>query len=579
MPAVSFDPGMTPSLENLVDDVRRLTGSQAPKSLDADAPTLQSQERLPIYLIGLIGGKDVGKTSLIEQLAGVSLGAASHTGEGTRTATAYAHESEVAAVHDLFSRICPDRYDVITHNHDSVRRQVLVDLPDIDSVYEDHVQLTRRMLRHMLYPIWVQSVDKYADQKPQQLLAQVAAGNDPSNFLFCLSKVDHVESRHGAAAVEELAGDFSRRVGKALSLTPPPRVYCVSSVQPQRFDLPALRSHVRQGRNIEVVQRSLDRAAGRRDAGLLAWIDDQDVPARLGRTRALRDATTSLLNEKVIGPIASSAMPRLLDDAGLRGEIAERAARSRVGRWPLINVIDATLAPVLAGLRRSVNGGGNSTATVAGALADLTPSVPSRIQAAFAEAGRLDRQIAELYGPSRPWEAEPASARAADLVARLSSALQKRQLLATDLASRGLGGWGTPCRWALTFGAVLWFPIVQPVLEIVLKPDFTWTGVTRESIWLMIQLLGATYLLKSVGFLAVYLVLLWMAVRFRAGRSARRAVDQIDAGRLGDESARLSRAMDDWLADQLEPLDRQESALGDLKDRIDAARGRLDQAA
>ena len=65
---------------------------------------------------------------------------------------------------------------------------MLLDLPDIDSRYASHLQVTRTMLRHMLYPVWVGSIEKYADQQPQQMLARVAEGNTPENFVFCLNR-------------------------------------------------------------------------------------------------------------------------------------------------------------------------------------------------------------------------------------------------------------------------------------------------------------------------------------------------------------------------------------------------------
>ena len=49
------------------------------------------------------------------------------------------------------------------------------------------------MLRHMLFPVWMVSIEKYADRQPQEMLRKVAAGNAPENFVFCLNKVDQVE--------------------------------------------------------------------------------------------------------------------------------------------------------------------------------------------------------------------------------------------------------------------------------------------------------------------------------------------------------------------------------------------------
>ena len=61
----------------------------------------------------------------------------------------------------------------------------------------------------MLFPIWIQSVEKYADIQPQNLLAKVAAGNDPENFLFCLNKADQLPANDQA---QDLREDYARRI-------------------------------------------------------------------------------------------------------------------------------------------------------------------------------------------------------------------------------------------------------------------------------------------------------------------------------------------------------------------------------
>src|SRR3712207_734190 len=114
------------------------------------------------------------------------------------------------------------------------------------------------MLRHMLYPVWVQSVEKYADRQPQEMLARVAAGNAANNFVFCLNKVDQLDgsgsrlqgsggTREQEADGETLSGpareireDFAARLARTLSLPSPPDVFMISAIRPDRYDLPRL---------------------------------------------------------------------------------------------------------------------------------------------------------------------------------------------------------------------------------------------------------------------------------------------------------------------------------------------------
>src|SRR5213078_1610946 len=167
----------------------------------------------------------------------------------------------------------------------------------------DHVTITRRMLRHMLFPIWMQSVEKYADRQPQELLKRVAAGNAPTNFIFCLNKVDQLEmSRDGRSTgggktpsaeadptcgnsepMRELQEDYAARLQRALELESPPRVWGISAIHQDRYDLPALRELLAQQKSEDAVRDSQAKAALRQKASVLAWLTEQDLPARAAR--------------------------------------------------------------------------------------------------------------------------------------------------------------------------------------------------------------------------------------------------------------------------------------------------------
>src|ERR671914_2427633 len=200
---------MTPAVEQLVRETIDLTGAEEPELLADDAPVL-AEDALVLppwegdekedgyYLVGIIGGKDVGKSALVNALAGRDITAITSHGPGTEIAIAYCHVSQEDALRDLLDREVPGKFRIVTHDAPDLRRQILLDLPDIDSHWQSHPAVTRAMLRHMLYPVWIVSIEKYADRQPQEMLRKVAAGNAPENFVFCLNKVDQVEDGAGA---------------------------------------------------------------------------------------------------------------------------------------------------------------------------------------------------------------------------------------------------------------------------------------------------------------------------------------------------------------------------------------------
>ena len=159
---------MPTELTQLVHDTVATLGSTPPALLADDAVALRT-DAAPFYLVGLIGGKDVGKSALVNALAGAEITRVTSFGEGTAAAVAYAHRSIAGALKAMLDRDVPGRYTLIAHDQPSLTRQVLVDLPDFDSRYQSHLELTRTLLRRNEYPIWVQSIEKYADLTPQQM--------------------------------------------------------------------------------------------------------------------------------------------------------------------------------------------------------------------------------------------------------------------------------------------------------------------------------------------------------------------------------------------------------------------------
>ena len=170
---------MTPAVEQLVRETMEITGAVARADGGGCADSLRRRTLdadRSFYIVGLIGGKDVGKSSLVNALAGRNITETSSFGPGTEAVIAYCHMSQVQALRELLEREVPGQFRIVTHELPGLRRQVLIDLPDIDSHFASHLQVTRTMLRHMLYPVWIVSVEKYADRQPQQMLSKVAAG-------------------------------------------------------------------------------------------------------------------------------------------------------------------------------------------------------------------------------------------------------------------------------------------------------------------------------------------------------------------------------------------------------------------
>src|SRR5438105_3375692 len=106
---------MTPEVKSLITDTIELTGVAPPALLDHDAPvlSLETAGETPLYLVGLIGGKDVGKSSLVNALVGQTISEQSSHGPGTEDVIAYAHHSTAEELRMLLDREVPGQYRII----------------------------------------------------------------------------------------------------------------------------------------------------------------------------------------------------------------------------------------------------------------------------------------------------------------------------------------------------------------------------------------------------------------------------------------------------------------------------------
>jgi len=562
---------MTSDVRQLIDQTIELTGATPPTLLDADAPVLGPSSSGEIYLIGLVGGKDVGKSSLVNALVGKPITASTSHGPGTETVIAYAHQHAINGLRELLEREVPGRYTIIMHTVEKLRRQVLLDLPDIDSKYDDHIQITRRMLRHMLYPIWIQSVEKYADRRPQELLSAVAEGNDPANFVFVLNKADQLSSRDGAGAAEQLRADYAKRVAQAIQLDRPPAVFLISATRPDDFDLPRLSSLLAQEKSTHTVEQSRTLADRRQDRSLFGWFERQRLGDRAVQIAAIQRDAEELVGSRVAMPILERAIPRMLDDPGQRMALIVPATQLRLSRWPIVNAIDALLSPVLALVQKNLSAAGSASLDPDAFLVDSS-GVSTSIQTTFAQLQQLHPQLSEIYRDGKPWESMNADLLAADLRRRFSAALQRQREQVLEQAAGRFHAVFAPVRWLLTIGAVLWFPIVQPILFVMLQQNM-WT-FSRELLLTVVTVLSVQHLLTCTTFLLLWFLILWVLLRWS---TQRRINAWIQSAKLADaeDEWTLGRQTIQWANEMVEPIRRRRERIDSVLKQAEELRRRL----
>ncbi len=121
-------------------------------------------------VIGLFGGTGVGKSSLLNRLAGESIAEVGVERPTSREVTLYLHESHALA--SLPKEFPVSKTRIAHHRDDSKRDVVWIDMPDFDSTETANRKLVFAWLPYMDWVIYVVSPERYRDDAGWQIVRQ-----------------------------------------------------------------------------------------------------------------------------------------------------------------------------------------------------------------------------------------------------------------------------------------------------------------------------------------------------------------------------------------------------------------------
>jgi len=158
-------------------------------------------------IVAFMGGTGVGKSSLLNRLAGKVIARAGIVRPTSREVTLFHHHS--VAIQHLPEQLPLAKITISQHDDEAKKNIVWIDMPDFDSTEQSNKQLVLQWLPHIDVLIYVVSPERYRDEKAWRLLLAEGARHA---WVFVINQWDKGQL--------EQFEDFKRQLHKAGFVAP-----------------------------------------------------------------------------------------------------------------------------------------------------------------------------------------------------------------------------------------------------------------------------------------------------------------------------------------------------------------------
>jgi hypothetical protein len=473
-----------------------------------------------LFLYGIIGGKDVGKTSLINQLAGARISIDTDIlDEGTSKAVAYCHESDIASLKKRLPKDMSGRIEYAAHQHDVLRNVVLVDFPDYDSRFEEHRDDVKRLSRSLQGLVWVITPRKYGDHEFVDQLEAVAQSHD--NYLIILNKTDQLDGRVDLETarrevLQYLQDECSRR---NIPAPTGDRLLLLSTLHTDRYEYHRLYDKlIRRHSQEEIINAKVDNLRTEFEKNLVRLNNYYSLSEKISQLDLALDDIADSLSKYFNEEYFETVWRRILSLSSIQHRISHGLFFERVQNWPILRLIFHPLAGLVSfiGGRLSMKGDDAMSENPRDLLRQGGQSASSLLQ-------NIRVETEEHYPELSAYLDEPQSFSSPvnNSFVKMLGMYEEKVVKRISASFPKPGVW----RKSLVFLPLIWFPIIQPILLHLAESEtslFSLSGI-GEAFSLLISLFGAGALLQSVVFLVIF-YLLWLVFMYANG--ARRALKE-----------------------------------------------------
>ncbi len=141
------------------------------------------------YVMALVGGTGVGKSSVLNALAGAEVSPARALRPTTEQPIAWVAHEALDEIRPLLDWLGVER--VAGHDRSDLSGVAILDLPDVDSVRTEHRATVDALLPRVDAVAWVVDPEKYDDERIHSYLRRLAPHADRMRFVF--NKADRID--------------------------------------------------------------------------------------------------------------------------------------------------------------------------------------------------------------------------------------------------------------------------------------------------------------------------------------------------------------------------------------------------
>ncbi len=471
-------------------------------------------DRDTLFLYGIMGGKDVGKTSLINQLAGNRISIDTDIlDEGTKIAVGYCHEFDLPMLKERLSVDIGDRLYYVTHRRDQLRNVVLIDFPDFDSRFVSHREDVHTLSRHLQGIVWMITPRKYGDKEFIDRLENIAQSNQ--HYDIVLNKMDQLAGAAEAETIREevfsfLQNECHKRHIKPLSSD---RFFLLSIKNPQHYDFEQFHARLIRKHSLEEIMKAkVENIRAEFEKNIERIEQYYSIDEKIKQIDSVYDQLQVTINEQFPDTYAEKVWKRVQTLELVQRRISTDLFFQRVGDWPILRSLCYPLAGFVAFISRHLSGAPKSDdwshaprdilrdegKTASGKLQDIHHALKQGMPESLGTIGEIP-DYAQLVDQA---------------FTRLMHHYEENviQTITTQIK---------PPNAIHKFGIyfpLVWFPFLQPLtLHLIRKEEniLSFSGV-GDLLAQLISLLGAGALLESVLFLLVFYGI-WLVLLYSKG--------------------------------------------------------------